>query len=76
MSGVLEKRFNSLKADRDRAKAALVATKSRRKSDIRIDPALIESFGRTMRDDLTTGSTPVRKANLRTLIGLIEVDDA
>jgi site-specific DNA recombinase len=37
---------------------------------------LIESFGRTMRENLTTGSTPFRKAYLRSLIDLIEVDDA
>jgi hypothetical protein len=41
----------------------------------RIDPALIESFGRTIRESLTTGSTPFRKAYLRSLIDVIEVDD-
>ena len=42
---------------------------------IRLDPALIESFGRAMRENLTTGSTPFRKAYLRSLIDIIEVDD-
>lgn len=73
---VLQGRLTNLKADRDRAKAALEATKSRHRADIRIDPALIESFGRTMRENLTTGSTPFRKAYLRSLIDVIEVDDA
>ena len=36
---------------------------------------MIESFGRTMRENLTTGSTPFRKAYLRSLIDVIEVDD-
>jgi hypothetical protein len=76
LDDVLKERLNQLKADRDRAKAALEATKSRDGAEIRIDPALIESFGRTMRENLTTGSTPFRKAYLRSLIDVIEVDDA
>lgn len=68
--------MSSCRADRDRARAALDATTSRQRADIRIDPALIESFGRTMRENLTTGSTPFRKAYLRSLIDIIEVDDA
>ena len=73
---VLKERLDRLKADRDRARAALEAMRSRQGADIRIDPALIESFGRTMRENLTTGSTPFRKAYLRSLIDVIEVDDA
>ena len=73
---VLKDRLNSLKSDRDRAKAALDAAKSHRVADIRIDPALIESFGRRMREQLTSGSVPFRKAYLRSLVDVIEVDDA
>jgi hypothetical protein len=58
---VLKDRLNNLKADRDRAKAALEATKSQIAPAIRIDPALIERFGRTMREKFTTGSVPFRK---------------
>jgi site-specific DNA recombinase len=76
LDDVLKDRLNQLKADRDRARAALDSTKSRQGTEIRIDPALIESFGRTMRENLTTGSTPFRKAYLRSLIDIIEVDDA
>src|SRR6516164_7015278 len=72
---VLKDRLNNLKSDRDRAKAALDAAKSYRVTDIRIDPALIESFGRRMREHLTSGSVPFRKAYLRSLIDVIEVDD-
>jgi hypothetical protein len=43
-------------------------TKSQHGAAIRIDPALIESFGRVMRENLTTGSTPFRKAYLRSLM--------
>ena len=76
LDDLLKERLDRLKADRDRARAALEATKSRHGADIRIDPALIESFGRTMRENLTTGSTPFRKAYLRSLIDVIEVGDA
>ena len=75
LDDLLKERLDRLKADRDRARAVLEATKSRRGVDIRIDPALIESFGRTMRENLTTGSTPFRKAYLHSLIDVIEVDD-
>jgi hypothetical protein len=34
---------------------------SQRGAEIRTDPALIESFGRAMRENLTTGSMPFRK---------------
>src|SRR5262249_31474430 len=76
LDDVLKERLDRLKADRDRARAAFEATKSRQGSAIRIDPALIEAFGRTMRENLTTGSTPFRKAYLRSMIDVIEVDDA
>jgi len=36
---------------------------------------LIERFGRTMREKFSTGSVPFRKAHLRSLIDVIEVDD-
>jgi hypothetical protein len=75
LDDVLKDRLDSLKANRDRARAALEAAKSQQASHIHIDPALIESFGRTMRENLTTGSTPFRKAYLRSLIDIIEVDD-
>ena len=76
LDDVLKERLDRLKADRDRARAALEVTKSQQRADIRIDPALIEAFGRTMRENLTSGSTPFRKAYLRSLIDVIEVDHA
>jgi hypothetical protein len=76
LDDVLKQRLDGLKTDRDRATAALDATKSQHGAAILVDPALIESFGRAMRENLTTGSTPFRKAYLRSLIDVIEVDDA
>ena len=72
---VLSDRLTALKADRDRAKAALERAKESSASQIRIDPALIERFGRVMRENFSTGSVPFRKAYLQALIDSIEVHD-
>jgi DNA invertase Pin-like site-specific DNA recombinase len=72
---VLKDRLNALKADRDRAKAALERAKEQSASHIQIDPALIDRFGRIMREKFSTGSIPFRKAYLQSLIDVIEVDD-
>ena len=76
MDDVLKDRLNSLKADRDRAKAALERAKSQSSHAIRIDPALLQQFGRSMRENITSGSIPFRKAYLQSLIDVVEVDDA
>ncbi|WP_157817337.1 hypothetical protein [Bradyrhizobium sp. SK17] len=75
MHDVLKDRLNSLKADRDRAKAALERAKSHSSQAIRIDPALLEQFGRSVRENFTSGSIPFRQAYLQSLIDAIEVDD-
>lgn len=72
---VLKDRLNTIKAERDRAKAALERVKQQANPAIRIEPALIERFGRTLREGFGKGSVPFRKAYLRTLIDVIEVDD-
>jgi len=75
LDDVLGDRLKSLKADRDRSKGALEAAKSHIAPVIRIDPALIERFGRSMREKFTTGSVPFRKAYLQSLLEVVEVDD-
>jgi site-specific DNA recombinase len=72
---VLKDRLNTLKAERDQAHAALERTKEHLSPQIRIDPALIERFGRMMQQHFTSGSVPFRKAYLQSLITAIEVDD-
>jgi DNA invertase Pin-like site-specific DNA recombinase len=72
---VLKDRLNELKAERDRTTAALEAAKSLIAPAIPIDPALIERFGRSMREKFTSGSVPFRKAYLQSLIDVVEVDD-
>jgi site-specific DNA recombinase len=72
---VLKARLDALKADRDRAKAALERAKNHSAAPIIIDPALIEQFTRTMRENFSTGSIPFRKAYMRAVVDVIEVDD-
>jgi len=72
---VLKDRLNTLKAERQKAKAALDRARESSAPDIKIDLAAIERFGRTMRENFSTGSVPFRKAYLRSLIDVIEIDD-
>jgi site-specific DNA recombinase len=72
---VLKDRLNELKADRDRAKAALERAKEHSAPQGHIDPALIERFGRTLCENFRNGSVPFRKAYLQSLIDVIEIDD-
>ena len=75
LDDVLKDRLNALKADRDRAQAALERAKELSAPQISIDPSIVERFGRMMREQLTAGSIPFRKAYIRSLIDVIEVGD-
>ncbi|MGF6311680.1 hypothetical protein ABIB82_005657 [Bradyrhizobium sp. i1.8.4] len=68
-------RLNVVKADRDRSKADLERVKSHALNAIQIEPALLERFGRTLRQNFTFRIYPIRKACLQSLISVIEVDD-
>ena len=61
LDDVLKHRLNTLKAARDRAKAALERAKESSKPRITIDPALIKRFGRVMTENFENGSVPFRK---------------
>ncbi len=75
LDDVLKDRLSNIKAERDRAKAALERANSHAAPITQIDPARIEGFGRLMRHNLTNGSVPFRKAYLRSIIDIVEVDD-
>ena len=75
LDDVLKDRLATLKADRDRAKASLERAKQHSASQIEIDPARIERFGRMMTENFSTGSVQFRKAYLQSLLASIEVDD-
>jgi site-specific DNA recombinase len=71
---VLKVRLADIKADRDRARSALDRIKGQSPA-ARIDRAKIERFGSMMRQNITTGDVPFRKAYLRSFIDAVEVDD-
>jgi hypothetical protein len=75
MDDVLKDRITALKASRDRAQAALDRARAGMRPSVDISPVLVERFGETMREKLTTGEVPFRKAYLGSIVDRIEVDD-
>ncbi len=75
LDDVLGDRLASLKSDRERARAALERIKVRSGFQITLEPDQIERFGAFMREKITEGETPFRKAYLRSIVEAIEVDD-
>lgn len=72
---ILKDRITALKADRDRAQSALERARSGSRPTVDVSPILVERFGRTMREKLTAGDVPFRKAYLGAIVDRIEVDD-
>ena len=72
---ILKDRLIALKADRDRAHAALERARAGTRPAVAISPALIERFGQIMRERLTSGEIPFRKAYIGAIVDRIEVDD-
>jgi site-specific DNA recombinase len=77
MDDVLMDRITALKADRDHAQAALdrVRAGGHEASRRPQPPSSVEPFGQTVRERLTTGEVPFRKAYLRSIVDRVEVDD-
>lgn len=74
LDDVMKVRLADIRADRDRARSALERIRGK-SSAASIDGAKIERFGALMRENITTGDVPFRKAYLRWLIDAVEVDD-
>jgi site-specific DNA recombinase len=72
---ILKGRIADLKLAREKALAALERARSGTRAVEDISPIAVERFTRTMREKLTTGEVPFRKAYLGSLIDRIEVDD-
>ncbi len=68
MDEILKDRITALKADRGRAQAALARARLGARPAVDISPILVERFGLTMREKLTTGEVPFRKANLGAIV--------
>ncbi|WP_156410337.1 hypothetical protein [Bosea sp. Root381] len=75
LDDLLRDRIATLKLERERAQAALVRIRTQIVPAAAIPPEVIEQFGRAMRENITTGEVPFRKAYLRSVIDRIEVDD-
>ncbi|HEY0233695.1 MAG TPA: recombinase family protein [Afipia sp.] len=71
---VLKDRIVRLKAERDKASAALERIESRGPA-VQFDTDKITRFGTLMRENITQGDIPFRKSYLRSLIEAVEVDD-
>ena len=74
LDDILKERITSLKLDRDRAKTALERIRHRLPAN-KLDPEVIERFGRAMRQNITTGGIPFRKAYIQAVVDRVEVDD-
>lgn len=76
MDEILKDRIASLKAIQAAATAALDRARSATRATDHASPLAVDRFARVMRERLTTGEVPFRKAYIGTLIDHIEVDDA
>ncbi|HAP46015.1 MAG TPA: recombinase family protein [Afipia sp.] len=74
LDDILKDRIAALKANRDRAKDALDRIKVRPKVHA-FDAQAIERFGRLMRENITSGPIPFRKAYIKSVVERVEVDD-
>ena len=72
---ILKDRLASIKLDRDRSRLALERIKSPNAHPASFEPEAIERFGRTMRENITSGEIPFRKAYIQSVVDRIEVDD-
>ena len=70
---LLKERLSALRAERDLAKAALGRIREDGPGPSEIRPELIERFGRLMRDNVTSGEIPFRKAWLQAIVDRVEV---
>ena len=75
MDEILKGRITAVKADRDRAQAALDRAKSGLRLAVDIRPIVVERFGQMMREKLTGGEVSFRKAYLGSIVDRVEVDD-
>jgi site-specific DNA recombinase len=75
MDDILKGRITALKADLDRTQTALERARSGARPVIEISPIQVERFGQIMREKLTSGNVPFRKAYLGAIVDRIEVDD-
>jgi site-specific DNA recombinase len=74
LDDILKDRIATLKSDRDRAKESLTRITLRPRLNA-FSADAIERFGQIMRQNITTGPIPFRKAYIKSVVDRIEVDD-
>jgi site-specific DNA recombinase len=72
---LLQGRITALRADRDRARSAPARARAAVRPAMDVSPILVERFGEAMREKLSTGEIPFRKAYLGSIVDRVEVDD-
>ncbi len=75
LDDLLGEQIAILKADREKAKAALDRAKAQGSINVTIDAEKVEAFSRLMTGMLANPDTPVLKPYLRSIIGKIIVDE-
>jgi site-specific DNA recombinase len=75
LDDVLKRRIDALKLERDQARAALERAQTAVRPAVDISPLVVERFGAMMRENLTTGTVPFRKAMISSVVDRVEVDD-
>ncbi|WP_456727439.1 recombinase zinc beta ribbon domain-containing protein [Bradyrhizobium sp. USDA 3364] len=75
LDDIQRERTASLKAQRERAKAALDHARARRGMVATIDAQKIDAFARLMNDKLDTGDPNTRKGYIRSIVDAVGVDD-
>jgi site-specific DNA recombinase len=72
---ILRERTAALKAQRERAKAALDRARAQCGTTATIDARKIDAFSRPMNEKLDSGDAGARKGYVRSIIDAVDVDD-
>lgn len=75
MDDILRDRIASLKVDRERLQAALDRARTHAVPASDIPLTVVEEFGRTMRENISSGDVPFRKAYIQAVVDQVEVGD-
>ena len=75
MDDLLKERIASLKAEREKTRAAAERARSSSRPKFQISRLLIERFAETMREKMTSGEIPFRKAYIGAILSRVEVGE-
>ena len=75
MDDILRDRIAGLKIDRERIQTSLDRARTHAVPASDIPPAVVEEFGRMMRENITSGDIPFRKAYIQAVVDKVEVGD-